>query len=131
MSSVYKRYMTKEATDLSAYLEFVIRIETTLNVEETLANLMSYCASGGMGIVQSPFAELTLLVFDDLVQMSPKLTLPYPRLHEDPLIIRSASEAWGQYEHPIYQRNLSDLSRLAPPVGEIEFYIQGKTLVDF
>lgn len=131
VSSVYKRYTTKEATDLSAYLEFVIHIETSLGVEEVLENLIMYCESGESGIVQSPFVEITLLVFDDLIQMSPRLTLPYPQLHEDPLIIRCASEVWGQYEHPIYQKNLSDMSRLAPPVREIEFYLQGKTLVDF
>ena len=131
ISSVYKRFMTSNATDLSAYLEFVVRVETGLDVYETLSKLLMHCAAGANGIVQSPFADLTLLAFDDLIHMSPKLTLPYPYLHQDPLIIRCASEVWGQYEHPIFQKSLSDMSRLAPATTEIEFYLQGKTLVDF
>lgn len=131
ISSVYKRFLTPEAVDLSARLEFVIRLETTLGVDPILQLILSLCNQGAPGLVQNTHSELILLAFDDLIQMSPRLTLPYPFLHQDPLIIRCAAEAWGQYEHPIFQKNLSDLSRLAPQAKQAEFYMQGKSLVDF
>lgn len=131
ISSVYKRYLTAERVDLSARLEFVIRFETFLNVDQTLNLVLSLCEQGTQGLMQKRHSELTLLTFDDMILMSPRLTLPYPELHRDPLIIRCSAEAWGQYEHPIYQKSLSEISKSAPQAKHAEFYIQGKSLVDF
>ncbi|MGZ3768405.1 MAG: hypothetical protein ACXVCP_01310 [Bdellovibrio sp.] len=131
ISSVYKRYLSKDHDDLSAKLEFVARFETILDVDQTLNLILSLCEVGVSGFTQKSRTEATLLVYDSMILMSPKLTLPYPELHRDPLIIRCAAEAWGQYEHPIYQKSLSELSKLALPSKLAEFYIQGKSLVDF
>ncbi|NUN04313.1 MAG: hypothetical protein HUU57_01010 [Bdellovibrio sp.] len=123
ISSVYKRYLTRERLDSSARLEFVIRLETLWGVDQVLHLALSLCESGT--------AELTLLAFDNLILMSPRLTLPYPQMHQDPLIIRCSAEAWGHYEHPIYHKNLSEISKTAAPAQQAEFYMQGKSLVDF
>lgn len=131
ISSVYKRYLTPERIDFSARLEFVIRVETFFNVDQTLHLVLSLCEQGAQGLTQKSHAELTLLAYDNLILMSPRLTLPYPELHRDPMIIRCSAEAWGQYEHPIYQKSLSEISKSAPPAKYAEFYIQGKSLVDF
>lgn len=131
ISSVYKRYLTPERLDLSARLEFVIRLETPWGVEQALQQVLSLCDPSSNPSLRKNRAELTLLAFDDLILMSPRLTLPYPQLHQDPLIIRCAAEAWGQYEHPIYQKNLSEISKTAAPAKQAEFYMQGKSLVDF
>lgn len=131
VSSIYKRYLTKDRVDMSAHLEFVIRYRSTMNVDQTLQKVLSLCESGAPGLSQRTQCELTLLVFDKTISMSPRLTLPYPHLHTDPLIIRCAAEAWGSYEHPIYQQTLSEIARAARPVQEAEFYLQGKSLVDF
>lgn len=131
ISSVYKRYLTSERIDLVARLEFVIRFETLFTVDQTLYLVLSLCEQGSQGLTQKSHAELTLLAFDNLILMSPRLTLPYPELHRDPLIIRCSAEAWGQYEHPIYQKSLGEISKLALPAKYAEFYIQGKSLVDF
>ncbi|WP_374034467.1 hypothetical protein ACES2I_00225 [Bdellovibrio bacteriovorus] len=131
ISSVYKRYLTPERLDLSARMEFVIRFETMMSVDQCLHMILSDCEQGAPGLLQRSHAELTLLTFDDMILMSPRLTLPYPQLHQDPLIIRCAAEAWGQYEHPIYQKSLSEIARSALPAKQAEFHIQGKSLVDF
>ncbi|WII72975.1 hypothetical protein QJS83_03705 [Bdellovibrio sp. 22V] len=131
ISSIYKRYLTPERLDLSARLEFVIRFETSWGVDQVLHLVLSLCEQGQPGLLQNRHAELTLLTFDDMILMSPRLTLPYPQLHQDPLIIRCAAEAWGQYSHPIYQKNLSEISKSALPAKQAEFYMQGKSLVDF
>lgn len=122
ISSVYKRYLTDARVDLRARMEFVIRLETVMSVDQCLHMVLT---------VEKDQAELTLLAFDDVILMSPRLTLPYPAMHTDSLIIRCAAEAWGQYEHPIFQKTLSEISRTASSARMAEFYIQGKSLVDF
>lgn len=131
ISSVYKRFLSSENIDLNARMEFVLRFETVSNADQTLHLILAQCKTGLVGLSDKGHLELTLLVFDDMVIMSPRLTLPYPQMHQDPLIIRCAAEAWGHYEHPIYQKNLSEISKSAPPASRAEFYIQGKSLVDF
>jgi 7,8-dihydro-6-hydroxymethylpterin-pyrophosphokinase len=131
ISSAYKRFLTPDRVDLSAHLEFVVRLKSLMNVEQTLAKVLELSAESESGMSHRSHRELTLLTFDTQILMSPRLTLPFPQLHTDPLIIRCASEAWGAYEHPIYQVTLSEIARSARPVHEAEFYLQGKSLVDF
>lgn len=131
ISSVFKRYLTPERLDLSANIEFVIRYESQMSVDQMLLFVISLSEEGTQGVTRKGMMELILLTFDDKILMSPRLTLPYPMLHQDPLIIRCSSEAWPQYEHPIYQKSLSEISRSAPPAKQAEFFIQGKSLVDF
>lgn len=131
LSSVYKRFLTPERKDISARIEFVLKLETLHSVDQTLHLILSLCQEGQPGLNRQSYAEATLLAFDQMILMSPKLTLPYPKMHQDPLVIRAAAEAWGQYAHPIYEKNLSELSKSAPPAQEAEFYMQGKSLVDF
>jgi 7,8-dihydro-6-hydroxymethylpterin-pyrophosphokinase len=131
ISSVYKRFLNKERVDLQAYMEFVVRYSSMMNVDQTLEKVLSLCGKGPSGLAQRSHQELILLAFDNSILMSPKLTLPFPHLHTDPLVIRCASEAWGAYEHPIYQVTLSEIARSARPVHEAEFFLQGKSLVDF
>jgi 7,8-dihydro-6-hydroxymethylpterin-pyrophosphokinase len=131
ISSVYKRYLNKAHIDLSARFEVVLHFETLMSVEQTLQLLLSLSAGDRSDISHKCNPSLTLLVFDELVQMSPHLTLPYPLLHTDSLIIRCASEIWGEYEHPILQKTLREISKSAASAPFVEFHMQGKSLVDF
>ena len=130
ISSVYKRYLTTERLDSSARLEFVIRLETLWGVDQVLHLALSLSEKPAEGSLQKSHTELILLAFDNLILMSPRLTLPYPQMHQDPLIIRCSAEVWGQYEHPIYHKNLSEISKTAGPAQQAEFYMQGKSLVE-
>jgi len=131
ISSVYKRYMTAERADINAHLEFVVKYETPMSVDQLLDLVLSLSHKKESRFQEAVNTELIVLAFNRQIMMSPKLTLPYPLLHQDPLIIRCAAEAWGQYEHPIYQKNLNEIAKAAQPARQAEFYMQGKTLVDF
>lgn len=123
ISSVYKRYRGSNRVDLNANIEVALRFATDCAVDELLWHLRQ--------IVTDEKAEITLLSYDDLVVLSPQLTLPHPTLHTDLLIVRCASEAWPQYEHPIIQKTLSEIASTALPAVDSEFFLQGKSLVDF
>lgn len=120
ISSIYKRFLSQDHVDLKASMEFVCRIQTEMSEEDLLSTLDKL----------DPKLFVNLLAFDSLIAMAPRLTLPFPELHTDPLIIRSAAEAWGQYEHPVYQKTLSELSRTAQALTEAEFFLQGRSLID-
>jgi 7,8-dihydro-6-hydroxymethylpterin-pyrophosphokinase len=131
VSSVYKRFATKELLDLNARIEFVVRFESTLDVEQQLDLVLSLATTSSPELGGGGAGSLTLLCVNNLILMSPKLTLPYPQMHTDPLIIRCAAELWPSYEHPIYQKTLAELVKMASPVKYTEFFMQGKSLVDF
>lgn len=123
ISSVYKRYLGKNHVDLNANIEAVIRFATDCAVDELLWHFKRF--------IKNKKVNMNLLSYDDLVVLSPRLTLPHPSLHTDFLIVRCASEAWSQFEHPIIQKTLSEIASLALPALDAEFFIQGKSLVDF
>lgn len=120
ISSVYKRFKSRDHVDLNATMEFVVKIITSLESEKLIEVIDKV----------DKRTSVMLLAFDDLILMSPRLTLPYPELHTDSLIIHCAAEAWGQYEHPIYQKTLSEISRSARVSIDSEFFLQGRTLLD-
>lgn len=123
ISSVYKRYLGKNHVDMNANIEVVFRFGTNCAVDELLWHFKQY--------TKEKKANLNLLSYDDLVILSPQLTLPHPNLHRDFLIVRCASEAWAQYEHPIVQKTLGEIAAVALPAVDAEFFLQGKSLVDF
>jgi 7,8-dihydro-6-hydroxymethylpterin-pyrophosphokinase len=123
ISSVYKRYLGKNRVDLNANIETVVRFATDFAVDELLWHFKQ--------ITKNQKVNLNLLSYDNLVVLSPQLTLPHPSLHTDFLIVRCASEAWSQFEHPIIQKTLSEIASGALPALDAEFFLQGKSLVDF
>jgi 7,8-dihydro-6-hydroxymethylpterin-pyrophosphokinase len=120
ISSIYKKFKSDEHVDLNASMEFVAKVITQLSPEMLVELLKALDKK----------SQVLLLTFDDLILMSPSLTLPYPELHIDPLIIHCAAEAWGQYEHPVYQKTLSEISRGTRVSIDTEFFLQGRTLID-
>ncbi len=123
VSSVYKRYLSNSRVDLNANIEAVARLGTDCEVDELLWYFKQY--------VKDKQAALNLLSYDDLVVLSPQLTLPHPALHTDFLIVRCASEAWRQFEHPIMQKTLGEITSLTFPATDAEFFMQGKSLIAF
>lgn len=123
VSSVYKRYLSNSRVDLNANIEAVVRLATDCEVDELLWHFKQ--------TISGKKAALNLLSFDDLVVLSPQLTLPHPSLHTDFLIVRCASEAWAQFEHPIIQKTLSEVASMTMPAADAEFFMQGKSLVAF
>lgn len=123
VSSVYKRFLGDNRVDLNARIEAVIRFATDCEVDELLWYFKQY--------TKEKRAALNLLSYDDLVILSPQLTLPHPNLHTDYLLVRCAAEAWTQFEHPIIQKTLSEIVSLALPAADAEFFMQGKSLVAF
>jgi len=75
--------------------------------------------------------SLNLLVYEDRTLMTPQLTLPHPEFHRRPEELFPAAEVWGDYTHPVLKKNIYALTKEFTEESEMEFYAQGKTLLDF
>lgn len=127
VSSIYKKYLNQRSEDLNSNLVLVLRIGTDHSMEEVFALLQ--------GLEQSKEAQfgantegLALLAFDQEVRMMPGQNLPNPKLHVDPLTLRCAAEAWGDYHHPVLGQTLQELVRFSDPLRHVEFFAQGRSL---
>jgi hypothetical protein len=119
-SSVYKRERTVGAKN--AELVAALKITSSLPGEE-LAERFSK-----MQLNDSGTTEVVLLTLNHEVWMRPERTLPDLRLAKDSLFLRCAAEVWGDYEHPILGRTLTELVKLHPAADSIEFFAQGTYL---
>ncbi|MGE5086837.1 MAG: hypothetical protein ACM3MG_11090, partial [Bacillota bacterium] len=58
MSSIYKRYLTAAHVDLSSRIEFVIRFETVMSVDQHLHLVLSLCEQGSQGLIQQSYVNM-------------------------------------------------------------------------
>ncbi len=127
-SSVYVQYETDQRYDFDANLITVLKMGTDLNAQEFAKKLL-YTQNYLLSFTGPDRVKMTLLALDLETLMVPDLTLPHPSLHIDPLVIRCATEVWGNFEHPILKKSLHELARSLPPITNAEFMLQGKSLV--
>lgn len=126
ISNVYKRFTTVPSLDSRANLELVLKIITRQSVEEISNVVRALCKMPPENL--NHFVEINILAYGSKVWMSPQLTLPYPNLHSDPLVLMCACEVDSQFIHPILKLALSQLK---VPVSDTlsEFYLQGGRLL--
>jgi 7,8-dihydro-6-hydroxymethylpterin-pyrophosphokinase len=72
---------------------------------------------------------IDLLVFNKDVIMLPNQTLPHPLMVSDTVLLRCASEVWGDYEHPILAQTLNEIVDSNRFFDKVEFYSQGSLLL--
>ncbi|MCD6377960.1 MAG: 2-amino-4-hydroxy-6-hydroxymethyldihydropteridine diphosphokinase [Planctomycetes bacterium] len=53
--------------------------------------------------------DLDLLLFDDLVIESDKLTVPHPRMHKREFVLRPLAQIAGDVVHPVLHKSISEL----------------------
>ncbi len=104
-------------TTLLSAIEFMDRL---ILLEESLKNeLMRRSAS------------INLLVYGEHALMTPLLTLPHPEFHLSPEQLIPAAEVWPEYIHPVLNVKIQSLVPELVSENKVEFFAQGKTLLDF
>jgi hypothetical protein len=121
VSCVYKRKLQDSLSVYQTELMAVLRTDTSMDKDhffETLCGIMA----------KNRGTKILLLSFDSTAQMLPELTLPHPQLARDSVVLRCASEVWGDFEHPILGQTLNQLVHLNNSNELVEFFSQGTSL---
>jgi len=101
-----------EYKDQPWFLNMVLELETSLEPLNLLEILLEI--EGQMGRKRTRRygprnIDLDLLLYDDLVLNSDKLTLPHPRMHERGFVLVPLVEIAPQVVHPLLKKNVEKL----------------------
>ena len=67
--------------------------------------------------------DIDVLFYDDLVQETPRLTIPHPRLLERAFVLVPLAEIAPQFVHPVLKKRIIDLAGEVSRSG-VKFYAQ-------
>ena len=107
-------------TDQPAFLNMVIKGETTLAPEALLAHLKRLETKLGRlpSIRYGPrLIDIDILFYGDLILNTPALTLPHPHLHERAFVLVPLADLAAEFIHPILEKSVSQLLAAVDTTG--------------
>ena len=111
-------------------LAMVIKGTTTLSPAETLTTLEEIEIKMQKEVLKRTLS-LNLLVYGQEIIILPSLSVPHPEMHLRPEEIIPAVEVWGEFNHPVLNKTLLELSRKYVDVSWGEYLTQGSSLLAF
>lgn len=120
-SMIYKRSESVRLIEVEAYC--VLQMRTSLKIESLSQYLKDYEKFCELQSNQN--IQFKLLGFEQEIHLTPELTVPWPSLFEDALILKCAVEVWPDYDHPILKKNLLTLLNEKSSRPAFEFLRQG------
>jgi len=94
------------------FLNQVIKVKTYLEPEQLLKHLKRLETALGrkVSFQNGPrLIDIDILFYDHLVQESPALVIPHPRVHERGFVLLPMMDIAPDFVHPVKQRSVRDL----------------------
>lgn len=99
--------------DQDWFINYVIKIETSLNPFELLNRLKSLQKDAGRPNDAIRFGprilDLDIILFDDAVINSENLTIPHPRMHKRRFVLKPICDIDPEIIHPVFKKNMKYL----------------------
>jgi 2-amino-4-hydroxy-6-hydroxymethyldihydropteridine diphosphokinase len=116
VASLYETSPVGGPDGQSSYFNSVVRIVTNLSPISLLDVLLS--KEDDLGRIREVHwgprnIDLDLLLYDDVVLQTDRLTLPHPRLHQRRFVLEPLYELAPQLMHPQLHRTMADLVQAA------------------
>ncbi len=114
-------------TDQPTFINQVVEVETTLTPGEVLQSINSIELALGR-IRQEHWGarviDIDILLYDDLVQQSQRLTIPHPQLHLRRFTLMPLAEIAPDLVHPVLNQSIKQLLTNCPDKLEVIDYKQ-------
>lgn len=115
VSSLYESQAVGFESD-NLFLNAVIKIQTELNPEQVLHNLMNIerelgRVRQGFGYADRPI-DLDILAVDEEIIQTEILQVPHPRMHERAFVLFPFEEVWSNWKHPELGKEVTELCQL-------------------
>jgi len=99
---------------INEFLNMVVCVETNLSTEEILSITQSIEKKIGRKektnrTYQDRIIDIDIIVYDDLILNSDKLTIPHPLFHERQFVLKPMSEIAPEFVHPVLHKKVSEL----------------------
>jgi 2-amino-4-hydroxy-6-hydroxymethyldihydropteridine diphosphokinase len=100
------------------YLNTAVKLETELKPEELLAVTQEIEREIGRrgktvnGKYQDRIIDIDVLLYDDLMMRTPKLTIPHPLLHRRIFVLQPLFEIAPDVVHPVLKKTIADIYHL-------------------
>ena len=89
------------AVHLRSYMNPTKIMDTILKIEKGMGRVRNKD-----GTYASRSIDIDILMIDDLVKNSKKLTLPHPAMHERKFVLQPLADINAQLEHPVVKKNM-------------------------
>jgi len=113
--------------DQGWFLNLVLRVQTSLEPLALLEQLLS--VEDGMGRSREKKRgprniDLDILLFDDRVVKSERLTIPHPRMHERKFVLVPLTQIAPELLHPRLQKSVEELLTLCRDESEVRLHTE-------
>ena len=115
------------------FLNCAIHVQSSLSPTKVLETILSIELKMGrerkkVGEYMSRPIDIDILLIDDFVKESGKLTVPHPEMHNRKFVLQPLADIDAQMEHPIFQKKIIKL--LAETTDTSQLEKQSKWLVN-
>ncbi len=110
------------------FLNQVLEVTSSILPDQLLNNLLAIEKKLGrkreLPIYQNRPIDIDILFFDNLIINGSSLNIPHPRLHLRKFVLVPLNEIAGNFIHPVFHKDISELTKICNDDKSVRVYEQ-------